>query len=81
MSCTDTLIGPGGQGNERAVPALAGTMILASLAAGSVHNRRWHALTAFVGGNLLLYSPVGWCPSVLAMRRLGMRQSTVTPAR
>ena len=81
MSCTDTLTGPGGPSIERAVPALAGTMILASLAAGSVHNRRWHALTAFVGGNLLLYSAVGWCPSSLAMRRLGMRQSTVTPAR
>lgn len=33
MSCTDTLTGPGGPGIERAVPALAGTMILASLAA------------------------------------------------
>jgi hypothetical protein len=56
-------------------------MVLASLAAGSLHNRRWHVLTAFVGGNLLLYSAVGWCPASLAMRRLGMRQCTSTPAR
>ena len=81
MSCTDTPTGPGGPSIERAVPALAGTLVLASLAAGSLHDRRWHVLTAFVGGNLLLYSAVGWCPASLLMKRLGMRQSTATPTR
>lgn len=75
MSRTQNLIGPSGPSIDRAVPALAGTVVLASLALGSLHDRRWRTLTAFVGGNLLLYSAVGWCPASLAMRRLGMRRS------
>ncbi|BAE46158.1 DUF2892 domain-containing protein [Rhodococcus sp. D-46] len=75
MSCNDTLNGPAGLSIERAVPALAGTVVLTSLALARLHDRRWQALTAFVGGNLVFYSAVGWCPASLLMRRLGIRQS------
>ncbi|OZE42198.1 MULTISPECIES: DUF2892 domain-containing protein [unclassified Rhodococcus (in: high G+C Gram-positive bacteria)] len=73
MSCAARSVRPS---IDRAVPALAGTVVLASLALTRLHDRRWQALTAFVGGNLVFYSAVGWCPASLVMRRLGMEQST-----
>lgn len=60
---------------ERTVSAMAGTVVLASLALGQLHDPRWQVLTAFVGGNLLLYAAVGWCPASLMMLKLGMRSS------
>ncbi|MGY0499398.1 YgaP-like transmembrane domain [Nocardia sp. FBN12] len=36
----------------------------------------WLISTALVGANLLLYSVVGWCPATLAMRRLGLTDTT-----
>lgn len=75
MSCT---AGPSRPSIDRAVPALGGAVVLASLALGRLHNRRWHALTAFVGGNLVFYSAVGWCPASLMMRKLGMQQHSPT---
>ncbi|HEY9311598.1 DUF2892 domain-containing protein [Williamsia sp.] len=61
---------------ERAVPLLAGFMILLSLALATAFSTWWLLLTAFVALNLLLFSAVGWCPASLLMHRLGLpRQS------
>lgn len=57
---------------ERAVPLLAGLMILASLALAASVSTWWLLLTAFVALNLLLFAAVGWCPASLLMHRLGL---------
>ena len=56
---------------ERAVPLLAGLMILVSLALATTVSTWWLLLTAFVAVNLLLFAAVGWCPASLLMHRLG----------
>ncbi|WP_016881488.1 MULTISPECIES: DUF2892 domain-containing protein [unclassified Rhodococcus (in: high G+C Gram-positive bacteria)] len=57
---------------ERAVPLLAGIMVLASIALTLAFSSWWLLLTGFVGANLLLFSAVGWCPASLLLHRLGV---------
>jgi hypothetical protein len=57
---------------ERAVPLLAGLMILLSVALTASVSTWWLLLTAFVALNLLLFAAVGWCPASLLMHRLGL---------
>ena len=57
---------------ERAVPLLAGTMVLVSLALAIAFSGWWLLLTTFVALNLLLFGAVGWCPASLLMHRLGL---------
>jgi hypothetical protein len=57
---------------ERAVPLLAGTMVLVSLALAVAFSAWWLLLTVFVAMNLVFYSAVGWCPASLLMHRLGL---------
>ena len=59
---------------ERAVPLLAGLMILVSLALATTVSTWWLLLTAFVAVNLLLFAAVGWCPASLLMHRLGLQR-------
>ncbi|MFJ9364811.1 DUF2892 domain-containing protein [Nocardia sp. NPDC101769] len=54
------------------VPALAGAMVLLSLALVLAFSPRWLLLTAFVAANLLLFGLVGWCPMTLLLQRLGV---------
>ena len=57
---------------DRAVLALAGTMILLSLLLGVLVSTWWLLLTAFVGLNLLQSSITGFCPAALVFRRFGL---------
>ena len=57
---------------ERATSLLAGSVVLFSLGMARVHSNRWRFLTAFVGANLLMNAAIGWCPTSLALRRLGL---------
>lgn len=57
---------------ERAVPLLAGTIVLVSLALAVAFSAWWLLMTAFVAMNLVFYSAVGWCPASLLMHRLGL---------
>ncbi len=59
---------------ERAVPMMAGAVVLGSLALGRTVSPKWRGLTAFAGGNLVMYATVGWCPASLAMHMLGLRR-------
>ncbi|PYE13524.1 hypothetical protein DFR67_11678 [Williamsia limnetica] len=59
---------------ERAVPLLAGLMILLSVALAAGVSSWWLLLTAFVAVNLLLFAAVGWCPASLLMHRLGLQR-------
>lgn len=57
---------------DRAVLALAGTIILISVVLGALVSSWWLLLTAFVGLNLLQSSITGFCPAALLFRRLGV---------
>lgn len=58
---------------DRAVLAMAGTMILLSLVLAHFHSSQWLWLTAFVGANLLQSSFTGFCPAAIVFRKLGLR--------
>jgi hypothetical protein len=57
---------------DRAVLALAGTIVLLSLLLGALLSPWWLALTAFVGLNLLQSSVTGFCPAAVVLRRFGV---------
>lgn len=57
---------------DRAVLALAGTMVLLSAVLTAVFSPWWLLLTAFVGLNLLQSSFTGFCPAAVLFRRLGV---------
>jgi hypothetical protein len=62
---------------EHYIRAIAGTMILISLALGYVHSPYWHLLTAFVGANLLQSAFTRWCLMEDILEKLGVaRRST-----
>jgi hypothetical protein len=56
---------------DRFIRALAGTMILLSLALAHWVNPWWLAFTAFVGLNLFQSAFTGFCPPSLILRKLG----------
>lgn len=58
---------------DRAVMALAGIMILASVLLALYVSPYWLALTAFVGLNLLQASITGFCPAAMIFSKLGLR--------
>lgn len=58
---------------DRAVMALAGTMILASLGLSQLHSQYWLLFTAFVGLNLLQAAFTGFCPAAIIFKRLGLK--------
>jgi hypothetical protein len=58
---------------ERAVTAMAGTMVLISLLLAVYHHNNWLWLTGFVGLNLLQSSFTGFCPAVIVFKKLGMK--------
>jgi hypothetical protein len=58
---------------DRAVMALAGFLILLSLALSQLHSPYWLLFTAFVGLNLLQASFTGFCPAALIFKRLGIK--------
>jgi hypothetical protein len=59
---------------DRAVLALAGTIVLASVLLSALVSPWWLLLAAFVGLNLLQSSVTGFCPAALVFRRLGLRE-------
>jgi hypothetical protein len=58
---------------DRAVIAVAGAMILASLLLSQLHHPYWLWLTAFVGANLLQSAFTGFCPLAIILKRAGVR--------
>ena len=57
---------------DRAVLALAGSMVLLSTLLAVLVSPWWLLLTAFVGVNLLQSSVTGFCPAALVFGRLGL---------
>jgi len=52
---------------------VAGSMVLLSLSL-SLINLNWLFLTAFVGLNLLQSSFTNWCPLIVVLQKLGVRE-------
>jgi len=57
---------------DRAVLALAGAMVLASLALAHFVHPAWLWLTAFVGANMLQSAFTGFCPAAILVKKLGV---------
>ena len=58
---------------DRAVFALAGSMVLLSLLLAHFVSPLWLWFTAFVGLNLLQSAFTGFCPAALIFKRLGLK--------
>lgn len=58
---------------DRAVLALAGSMVLLSLLLAHFVSPLWLWLTAFVGANLLQSAFTGFCPAAILFRKLGLK--------
>lgn len=57
---------------DRAVIALARTVVLVSVMLSVLVSSWWLLLTAFVGINLVQSSLTGFCPAAVALRRIGL---------
>ena len=59
---------------NEALRAMAGIVVLLSLALGTWVSPYWYLLTAFVGLNLLQSAFTKWCPAMAVFRKLGLRE-------
>jgi hypothetical protein len=57
---------------ENIIRALAGTLVLASLALAHYVHPNWIWLTVFVGFNLLQSAFTGFCPAEMILKKLGV---------
>jgi hypothetical protein len=60
---------------ERAIRAMAGAVILISLALGYWVHEGFFLLTAFAGANLLQSGFTGFCPPTAVFRKLGLKET------
>ena len=60
---------------NEALRAMAGIVILLSLALGHWVNPLWYLLTAFAGLNLRQSAFTKWCPAMTIFRKLGLTDS------
>lgn len=61
---------------ERIVRAVAGTMVLISIALAFHVNIQWLWLTAFVGANLLQSSITKFCPLEMILDKAGVKSGS-----
>lgn len=57
---------------DRAVFAMAGTLVLVGAALAALVSTWWLVLPVFVGANLLQSSFTGFCPAAVILRRFGV---------
>jgi hypothetical protein len=60
---------------NEALRAMAGIMILLTLALGYWVHPYWYFFTAFVGFNLLQSAFTKWCPAMTIFKKLGLRDA------
>ncbi len=58
---------------ERTLRTIAGIMVLISVLLTLFVNPWWILFTAFIGLNLLQSGFTNWCPMIILLRTLGMR--------
>ena len=61
---------------ERGLRLMAGVVILISLALAHYLSIYWLWLTVFVGLNLLQSAFTNWCPGMIALRAIGLKDVT-----
>jgi hypothetical protein len=61
---------------DRAVMALAGALVLVSLALAHWVHPLWIWLAVFVGANLLQAAFTGFCPAAMIFKWLGVKPGT-----
>ncbi len=60
---------------NEALRAMAGIVILITLALGHWVNENWYLFTAFVGLNLLQSAFTKWCPAMAIFRKMGLKDA------
>lgn len=60
---------------ERGLRLMAGVVVLISLAMAVYVSHYWLWLTAFVGLNLLQSAFTNWCPGMLILRAMGLKDA------
>jgi len=60
---------------ERGLRLMAGTIVLLSLALAIYVSHYWLWLTAFVGLNLLQSAFTNWCPAMMILRAMGLKEA------
>jgi hypothetical protein len=58
---------------DSALHLVAGTLIVASVAAGSYVHPAFYLFTAFVGANLVQSAFTHWCPMMTILRKAGLK--------
>lgn len=58
---------------ERGLRLMAGVVVLLSLALSHYFSHNWLWLTAFVGLNLLQSAFTNWCPGMILLRAMGLK--------
>ena len=61
---------------ERGLRLVAGVVILLSLALACYVSHYWLWLTVFVGLNLLQSAFTNWCPAMIFLRKLGLKDAS-----
>ncbi len=59
---------------NRALRLIAGIVILISLGLAIYVNKKWLWFTAFIGLNLIQSAFTNWCPAMIILRKLGLRE-------
>jgi hypothetical protein len=60
---------------ERGLRLMAGVIVLISVALAHYLSLYWLWLTAFVGLNLLQSAFTNWCPGMLILRAIGLKDA------
>jgi hypothetical protein len=60
---------------ERGLRLMAGAIILVSLGLAHWVSPYWLLLTAFVGLNLLQSALTNWCPAMMILRAIGLKDA------
>ena len=58
---------------NRALRLVAGIFILVSLGLAVYVNKNWLWLTAFIGLNLIQSAFTNWCPAMIILRKMGLK--------
>ena len=53
---------------------IAGILVLVSLSLGYLYSSYWYLFTAFVGLNLVQSAFTNWCPSMVVLRKFGVKE-------
>jgi hypothetical protein len=61
---------------ERGLRLMAGVMVLLSITLAHYSSPNWLWLTAFVGLNLLQSAFTNWCPGMMILRALGLKEAS-----